>query len=290
MGNGRPPTPTESIRLFRANLKSLWSRSPWWPSATIWLAPPLEAAFAEDCRRAGVSLSRIPPCIADTLRWVWRRSRLNHDDPQGWQRALAAARKRQVKIGEPPEGYVFEPPSATPPTNPRIKTVQRRAAAFEPAGANVVTDRTTRTRARRQKLAASRTPAGFDWQQFFQLHWLDLFRSIWRTYRLSDDDVDGEIARVLAIALKDKLDEQDKTGGTVGPASKRWDQRLRQLGQGIFPGQTPTASRLPHRLPPIASSSPSRRVVAPDNDAVMRELLDRVLNAPDKNPVTKGPR
>ena len=99
-------------------------------------------------------------------------------------------------------------------------------------------------------------------------------------HRLSDDDVDGEIARVLAIAFRGKLDEQDKSGGSVGPASRRWDQLVRQLGQGSCPGQTPTAPRRPHRLPPIAPLPASRSVVAPDNDAVIRELFARVLDKP----------
>src|SRR4051794_9197609 len=42
-GRGKPPTPAEAARLFRADLKRLWTRSPWHPAATIWLAQRLEA-------------------------------------------------------------------------------------------------------------------------------------------------------------------------------------------------------------------------------------------------------
>jgi hypothetical protein len=125
-----------------------------------------------------------------------------------------------------------------------------------------------------------KTPPGFDWQSFFQAHWLDVFQPLWRTNRLDDQDVDGEVGRVLAIAYKAKLDEQHAGDGTAGPASKRWDQLLRQLGQGIRPGQTASPSRLPHQLPPIAPSPASRSVVAPDNDPVIRELFARVLDEP----------
>jgi hypothetical protein len=166
-GKGKPPTPAESARWFRADLKRLWARAPWWPGATIWLAPNLEAAFAHDCGRANLPLSRTAPAVTNTLRWCWRGSYLNHDDPEGWQRALAAARRRQAKIGEAPEDYAYEPPAPTPPADPRIKAVFRRANAFEPAGTNPVIDRTTRTKQRRQKLIAPKTPKGFDWQRFF---------------------------------------------------------------------------------------------------------------------------
>jgi hypothetical protein len=279
-GKGKPPTLAESVRLFRANLKTLWTRSPWWPGATIWLAPRLEAVFAEDTRRAGLSLSRTAPCVSNTLRWCWRRSCLNHDDSEGWQRSLAAAKKRAAKIGEPPGGYVFDAPGVHPPADLRIKRVERRASAFEAASANPVIDRATRTRQRQQVTTAPRTPSNFDWQMFLNHRWLDVFSSIWRAYRLSDEDFDGEVGRVLAIAYKNKLDEQEKRGGMVGPASRRWHQLLGQLRQGARPGQTPIASRLAHQVPPIAPTPAARRVWAPDNDAVMREIFDRVLGRP----------
>jgi hypothetical protein len=272
-GKGKPPTPAESIRLFRADLKALWLRSPWWPGATIWLAPRLEAAFTEDCRRASVALSRTAPVIANNLRWSWRRSRLNHDDPGGWQRALIAARKRQTKIGAPPDGYVYQPPGGTPPTDMRIKAVLRRASAFERARTSPVTDRTTKSQARRQRLIAPRTPPNFDWQEFFGRHWRDVFSSIWRTHRLSDEDVDGEVGRLMAIRYRDKLAEAEDDGA-YGPAARAWDELLKQLRQGTHPGQTVDLHR---QVPPIATPAPSRLVGAPDNDEWLRALINKIL-------------
>ena len=49
---GRPMTPAESIRLYRADAKSLWQRAPWFPAMTIWLAPKLEVDL---CRRLPAS-------------------------------------------------------------------------------------------------------------------------------------------------------------------------------------------------------------------------------------------
>jgi hypothetical protein len=259
--------------LYRADLKRIWSRSPWWQGATIWLAPPLEAAFTEDCRRGGLDLSRTPPCIANTLRWCWRRSCLNHVDREGWQRALAATRKRPANAGPPPEGYTYQPPSPTPPTDTRIKIVLRKAAAFEPACAKPMVDRTTRTRQHRQKLTGPRTPDGFDWRAFFTHHWYDTFRLIWQTHRLSDEDVDGEVGRVVAVTYRDKLAEESANGGVVGQASRRWHQLLRDLRHGRRPGQTSSASRLAHQVPPIAPSRPASRPV----DPVIQEIFDRVL-------------
>src|SRR4051794_11135043 len=60
-GKGKPPTPAELAKLHRANMKRIWERAPWWPGATIWLSPALEAAFIEDCRRAGLDLAEIAP-------------------------------------------------------------------------------------------------------------------------------------------------------------------------------------------------------------------------------------
>jgi hypothetical protein len=270
MGKGKPPTPAETRRLYRADLKRIWARSPWWGAVTIWFAPPIEAVFIEDIRRAGVSLSATAPVIANNLRWSWRRSRLNRDEPEGWRRAVVAALKRQAKIGEPPDSYIYEPSSRTPPSDPRIKLVTRRASAFEPARTRPVVDRATRTKQHRQKLAVPKTPPGFDWQEFLQRHWLDVFRPLWRAYRLDDQDVDGEVGRVLAIAYKDKLDEQNAGDGTVGPASRRWDQLLRDLRQGVRPGQAPNT---PRQVPPIAPSRPASSPL----DPVIQDLFDRVL-------------
>jgi hypothetical protein len=243
-GKGRlRATPTELTKLYRANMKSLWRRAPWFPAMTIWLAPKLEATFTEDCQRAGLSPCRTAPVCLDTLRWAWRRSLLNYHDDPGWQRAVTAARRRQAKIGEPPEDYSYIPPSDAPPGNPCIRAVFRRLNAMELAKTRPPVDRTTKTKARRQRFAPLRTPPGFDWQAFFQRHWLDVFRSIWRAHHLHDEDVDGELGRVLAATYKAKLDEQNTGNGSVGPATERWHQLLRQLAQGVRPGPNPRSSR-----------------------------------------------
>ncbi len=54
-------------------------------------------------RRCGLDVAEIAPPVADTLRWVWKRSVLDRNDDQGWQRALTAAKKHQVRIGAVPE-------------------------------------------------------------------------------------------------------------------------------------------------------------------------------------------
>jgi hypothetical protein len=163
-GKGRLPTRAESARLYRADLNTRWKRDPWWPGATIWLTPNLEADFAEDSHRAGLSLSRTSPLVLNTLRWCWRRSCLNHHDPEGWQRAVQHAKRKQQRIGDPPPSYAYTPPDTTPPWDQRIKVVTRAATAYEPARKNPVLDRATRTKQRRQKaaMAASGTGPGPD--------------------------------------------------------------------------------------------------------------------------------
>jgi hypothetical protein len=156
----RRPTPAEAARLFRADWKARWQRNPWWPGATIWLAPNLEATFVEDIHRAGLSLSGTAPLVLNTLRWAWRRSRLNHQDPAGWQRAVQHAKRKQQRIGDPPPGYAYTPPNSAPPWDQRIKVVVRAATAYEPARKNPVVDRATRTRQRRQKATMAAQGAG----------------------------------------------------------------------------------------------------------------------------------
>ncbi len=88
-GTGKPQTPTESIRLFRADMKRLWDKSSWQPLLTIWCSPVLEAEFVEHCRRAGLDPTETAPVVLNNLRWCWRRSVLNHNDDPGWQRVLS---------------------------------------------------------------------------------------------------------------------------------------------------------------------------------------------------------
>jgi hypothetical protein len=157
---------------------------------------------------------------------------LNHDDAQGWLRSLAAARKRQIRIGEPPATYVFQPPADTPPTDARVKVVRRRPTAYEPAATNPVIERATRSKQRRQRHAPIKTPADFDWRAFLIEHWTTLFRQLFAAYCLDPRELDGEIGRRLAVTWRAVLDERVQLGeGVCGAAYDRWMALLRQIPQ-----------------------------------------------------------
>jgi hypothetical protein len=229
-GTGRPPTRAELTKLFRANAKSLWLRAPWFPALTIWLSPALEARFTEDCCRAGLPPERTAPVIMNTLRWAWRRSVLNYRDDDGWQRSLAAARKRQARIGPPREDYVYAPPEGTPPTDPRIKVILRRmhlAQGTSPVGR----DRTTKSKARKAHGHRFRAPASFDWRGFLAEHWLSTFRSLFAAHHIDTAEVDGELGRRLAVAWHAVLDEREQLDGAAGAAFRSWMALLRQIKQ-----------------------------------------------------------
>ncbi len=213
-------------------MKSLWLRAPWFPVMTIWLAPKLEVTFTEDCQRAGLSPSRTAPVCLDTLRWAWRRSMLNYNDDPGWQRALAAARKRQAKIGPPPEGYTYTPSVDTPPTDPRIKAVFQRLNAFQLARTRPPVDRTTKSKARKAHSHRFRAPASFDWSAFLAQHWLGIFGPLFKAHHLDPSEVDGELGRRLAVSWRAVLDEQAQLGeGVCGAAFENWMALLRQIQQ-----------------------------------------------------------
>jgi hypothetical protein len=229
-GTGKPPTPAELTRLFRANAKALWAKSPWQPLLTLWLSPALEADFVEACRRGGLDQAEIAPVVSNTLRWVWKRSVLDRDDDEGWQRALAAVRKHQARIGEPPEGYEYSPPSAEPPDDPRIKQILRRATATELAAQTGPIDRTTKAKARRRRSRERQAPAKFDAPEFIGEHWASTFAPVFKSLRLEPDDIDGPIGHQLAVAWRAVLDEEAKLGDqSYGPARKRWHALLREL-------------------------------------------------------------
>jgi hypothetical protein len=230
-GTGKPPTAADLIKLFRANTKRTWTRAPWWPGATIWLSPDLEAAFAEDCRRAGLNLTEIAPVAQNTLRWVWKRAVLDHNDDPGWQRALAAARKRQARIGPVPENYIYQPPPEVPPDDPRIKQVHRRATAYELAAhiSPVNRDRTSKAKARRRRSHERQAPTKFDAPEFIGEHWQAVFHPLFKRLHLGDGDVDGPIGARLAVAYNAVIVEQEQLDGASGPAIKRWVALLREL-------------------------------------------------------------
>jgi hypothetical protein len=229
-GKGEPMSPRESVRLFRADTQRLWSKAPWFPMATIWLEPRLESAFAADCHNAGLPLSETAIAIGNNLRWIWVRSCLNHNDPAGWSRALAIARRRQTAIGSAPEGYVYTPPPLTPPTDPRVKAVLRRAVAWEPAARNPVVDRSTRAKTRRQQAQERRrSRRKFDLEAFIAEHWPSL-RPVFKSLHIDLDDVDAPIGRQLILAWHAVITEQERLGDAAyGPQRKAWQALLRTL-------------------------------------------------------------
>jgi hypothetical protein len=225
-GVGAPPTPLESERLFRADTKNAWTRNPWLPLATIWLEPRVEAEFIEDMRRAGMSPDTTAPCITNTLRWVWRRSLLNHADHEGWQRAIQSAKTKSSRIGLPPQDFQYTPSSAVPPDDPRIRVIVRKAAMHEPARVNPVVDRTTKAKQRRNTtIKAPKAAKGFDWQAHLNEHWLDVFGPLQHAHKITDADMDGETGRILAIAHKAMTD--NKPGGL-----QQWHHMLLRLNRG----------------------------------------------------------
>jgi hypothetical protein len=231
-GTGKPPTPTELTRLYWANMRRIWGRAPWWPGQTIWLSPALEAVFTEDCRRGGINPAEIAPVVANNLRWDWRRSVLNWRDDAGWQRALASAKKHQARIGPMPEGYSYQPPPKTPPDDPKIKAVYRRATAYELAAQSspIDRDRTSKAKARRRRSRERQPLAAFDTAAFIAEHWALMFADVFKSLRLEPDEIDGPIGHQLALAWHAVLDEQSKLGDqSYGPARKRWQALLRQL-------------------------------------------------------------
>lgn len=206
----------------------MWQRAPWWPGSTIWLSPPLEAAFAEDCRRGSIAADTTAPVVLNTLRWVWKRALLDRRDAEGRQRGLVAARKHQTQIGSAPDGYAYQPPSDMPPDDPRIKQVRRRATAFELA-AQTYGDRSTKAKARRRRSCERQGPAKFDTAAFIAEHWQEVFAPLAKRFRLGDADIDGPIGARLAATYHAVLAEQEQLDGAVGPAFKRWQALLREL-------------------------------------------------------------
>jgi hypothetical protein len=231
IGKGKPATPTELARLYRANAKALWTKSPWQPLLTIWLSPRLEADFVEHSRRGGLEPATTAPVVANTLRWVWKRSVLDRNDDPGWRRALAAARKRQARIGPAPDGYSYQPSPAAPPDDPRIKMVTRRVNAYELAlqTTPVDRDRSSKAKARRRRSRERLAPAKFDAAGFLAQYWREVFYPLFQRLRLSAEDVDGPIGARLAFAYHAVLAEQERLDGASGPALKRWVVLLGEL-------------------------------------------------------------
>ena len=232
-GAWRSCAPAPAVHQRRQSWQNSTGRTPTSGAARTLVSHPddlvsaqLEAAFVEDCRRAGLCLSRTAPVCLDTLRWGWRRSVLNYNDDPGWRRALAAARKRQAKIGPPPEDYIYTPPADTPPTNSRIRAVLQRLNAFQRAQTRPPVDRTTKAKARKAHSHRFRAPASFDWHAFLAEHWSSTFGPLFAAHQLDPSEVDGELGRRLAVTWRAVLDEQAQLGqGVCGSritAGWRW--------------------------------------------------------------------
>jgi hypothetical protein len=232
----RPGTQHENIQLFRANVEASWHAQPWQPDLrTIWLEPRIEAVFAHAVHEAGLTLTALPPPIANTLRWAYRRSRLNHTDMAGWLCAVAHGRRKAAKIGTAPVHFVYQPPPVEMPTDSRIKVITRKAGPHEPAGANPAVGRATRTQQRRQRLKLFTAPPDFDWRTFLSEHWHSLFGPLFRAHRLdlAEAATAGGLGQRLAVGWDAVLRERERRGqhGSVGPDEERWYRLLQTLAR-----------------------------------------------------------
>jgi hypothetical protein len=146
-------------RFYRQKIRLGWKKNPWLHAQTIWLVPKFEARFISACRYAGVRVETFPPEALNTLRWRWVLTRLDHDEPEIWQRALNDARKKAALIGPPPDGWVWRPPSDTPPdlTGNTVKIVAHAATAFDKRKQSKIVERSMKWRAHRlrAKIAAA---------------------------------------------------------------------------------------------------------------------------------------
>jgi hypothetical protein len=180
-------------------------------------------------------LNTLAPPVANTLRWSYRRNLLNHSDALGWERSIANARRKMARIGAPPPGYAYQPPPDEPPTDIRIKLVTRRAGPHEPAAANPVVDRSTRTKEQRQRLKPFTAPSDFDWRAFLSTHWLTLFGPLFRAHQLdlAEAATEGGPGQRLAVAWYAVLRERLRRGsdGSIGPDEERWYRLLQTLNR-----------------------------------------------------------
>lgn len=90
-------------RRARNKLHALWKKEgPWIPGVTIDLGEH-EGAFQEALAAAGWALARLPPAIADALRWRFRRAVLDRSQPELWVKALEKVHGLMLAAGDPPE-------------------------------------------------------------------------------------------------------------------------------------------------------------------------------------------
>ena len=135
-----------------------------------------------------------------------------------------------------PEGYVYSPPSAEPPGDPKIKAIYRRATATElaPQTSPVDRDRTSKSKARRQRSRERQAPAKFDAAAFLAQHWQAVFGPLFKRLRLGDADIDGPIGARLASPITPSSPSKSGSMAASGPAAKRWVGLLRELS--LCPG------------------------------------------------------
>lgn len=108
-------------------LRDRWKRDPWAPGSTLDLGEH-EVTFLRDLTYAGHDVQALPPAVADTARWRWRRlcldrarheewrvfcqtelrarieragCRPRHDGADGWDRQIAPA----FSVSAPPGAY-----------------------------------------------------------------------------------------------------------------------------------------------------------------------------------------
>ena len=155
----RKPSKLAETRGFRCAWKERWRHNAWQLGQTIWFGPRIEARFEVAMAQAGLPLATLSPATADTARWLWRRTSLNHDDQAGWQQAVGRLRHRRAVDGPPPVRWTYQAPSPRPPDSRFVKVVTAGAGPFDPARVNRVVARSDRLAAKREAALAAKVPA-----------------------------------------------------------------------------------------------------------------------------------
>lgn len=114
----------------RNRLHDLWKKhGPWFPGSTIDLGPH-EAQFATALDIAGWCVSRLPPGIADRLRWKFRRTVLDRSRPAIWAEVVHELPSLIAAAGDAPDEYIgpsMPGPAAVAPDRLPLHSRRRRA-------------------------------------------------------------------------------------------------------------------------------------------------------------------
>lgn len=78
-------------------LRDRWKRDPWVPGATLDLGEH-EDAFLRDLGYCGFDVDTLPPAVADTARWRWRRFCLDRPRYQEWASFCSEDLPRRVRL------------------------------------------------------------------------------------------------------------------------------------------------------------------------------------------------